>query len=407
MPILLQINSDANWGSTGKIAEMIGQTVMAHGWESYITYGREHNPSKSHLIKIGSKWNVYLHFMLYRFLDLEGLGSILPTLLLIRKIKKIKPDIVHFHNLHGHYLNYLILIKYIKKSGVPVVWTLHDCWTVSGHCYLFEQSDCERWKSGCSNCPKRKLWSMDNSRFNYQLKKRIFTSLDNVNLITVSNWMKGIVAASFLSKYPVKTIYNGIDINVFKPTSGFDRKKWGVEGKDILLAVASNWVESKGYSDFFKLADVLPDNYKIVLVGVTEDQIRVLPPTVTGIKRTHSQVELAELYSAASIVLSLSYGESMGLTPIEGMACGTPAIVYKNTAQPELITPETGKVVQEGNIPQLLESIKELSEKIADEGEEVKKACILRASKIYEREARYLDYFSVYNRLLTTKMGGG
>ena len=397
MPILLQINSDINWGSTGKIAEMIGQVALSNGWQSYIAYGRDNNPSQLQVIKVGNKLSVYIHYLLYRFFDLEGLGAIIPTLRLISKIKQIKPDIIHLHNIHGHYLNYPILFKFLKKIKVPVVWTLHDCWTMTGHCYLYGCIECDRWKTECHHCPKSEKWSLDNSKFNYRLKKKYFRSLENVHIITVSDWLGSLVKGSFLNKFPVKTIYNGIDLNVFKPSLNGYMQKEGLDNKMILLAVASVWSNYKGLSDYIKLSELLSDEYKLVLVGLSESQIHQLPSKIKGIKRTQSQVELVELYSAASVVLSLSYGESLGLTPIEGMACGTPAIVYNNTAQPELVTPETGSVVETGDI----EGVKRMILNICSKGKNsYKEACQKRARDIFSSSNSYGKYFSLYESLL-------
>lgn len=397
MPILLQINSDANWGSTGKIAEMIGQVALSNGWQSYIAYGRDNNPSQLQVIKVGNKLSVYIHYLLYRFFDFEGLGSIIPTFRLISKIKQIKPDIIHLHNIHGHYLNYPILFKFLKKIKVPVVWTLHDCWTMTGHCYLYDCIECDRWKTGCHHCPKSEKWSLDNSKFNYRLKKKYFRSLENVHIITVSDWLGSLVKESFLNKFPVKTIYNGIDLNVFKPSFNSYVQKERLDNKMILLAVASVWSNYKGLSDYIKLSELLSDEYKLVLVGLSESQIHQLPSRIIGIKRTQSQVELVELYSAASVVLSLSYGESLGLTPIEGMACGTPAIVYNNTAQPELVTPETGSVVETGDI----EGVKRMILNICSKGKDsYKEDCQKRVRDIFSSSNSYGRYFSLYESLL-------
>ena len=105
MPTPLQINVTANWGSTGKIAEQIGLCAMKHGWESYVAYGRMKNPSGSKLIKIGSQMDVYEHYAESVFLDNEEMASRHASKKFIKKIDEIKPDIVHLHNIHDHYLN--------------------------------------------------------------------------------------------------------------------------------------------------------------------------------------------------------------------------------------------------------------------------------------------------------------
>ena len=131
---LLQINSVVNSGSTGRIAEEIGQTAMASGWDSYIAYGRNERPSASKLKRIGNEMDVKLHGIQTRLIDRHGLASCRATRKLVKKIKEISPDIIHLHNIHGYYINIKILFDYLATVEIPVVWTFHDCWPITGHC---------------------------------------------------------------------------------------------------------------------------------------------------------------------------------------------------------------------------------------------------------------------------------
>ena len=149
MPTLLQINLSANWGSHGKIAAQIGDVAISHGWESYIAYGRACNPCSSKLIKIGGQWDIYEHLIETRLFDNHGLASRRATKKFIKQIDELKPDIIHLHNIHGYYLNYRILFEYLQGLSIPVVWTLHDFWAVTGHCGHFIQANCNKWKTGC------------------------------------------------------------------------------------------------------------------------------------------------------------------------------------------------------------------------------------------------------------------
>ena len=150
--ILLQINVTANWGSTGKIAEQIGLCAQAHGWKSYIAYGRMMNPSMNELIKIGNTFDVYEHYAEARLLDNEGVASRRATRRLLQRMDEIQPDVVHLHNIHDHYLNYPILFRYLADKKIPVVWTQHDIWSLSGHCDT-NLLGCEKWKTECKECP--------------------------------------------------------------------------------------------------------------------------------------------------------------------------------------------------------------------------------------------------------------
>lgn len=146
---LFQLNVTANWGSTGKIAESIGLAAMRQGWESYVAYGRYSNPSQSKLIKVGSQLDVYAHFAEQTLFDNEGLASRRATRKLIQQIQQIQPDVVQLHNIHDHYLNYKTLFEYLNTTDIQVVWTFHDCWAFTGHCFHFVTKGCERWKTQC------------------------------------------------------------------------------------------------------------------------------------------------------------------------------------------------------------------------------------------------------------------
>lgn len=396
MSTLLQINSCANWGSTGKIAEQINQMAAAQGWETYIAYGRSVNPSQSKLIHVGNTLSQAIALLEARLFDNDGLANRVATRCLVKKIKKIKPDIIHLHNLHGYYINYKILFDYLNSSNIPVVWTLHDCWSFTGHCGHFVGAKCDKWKTQCSECPLKKgypasLW-LDQSARNYNLKKQLFAANQNLHIVAVSKWMAGLVQQSYLKDADIRIINNGIDINTFRPIATGEKSKFSI------LGVSSVWNKSKGLYDFYRLREALDANqYDITLVGLRDDQVEALPLGIKGVVRTNSVDELARYYSSADVVLSLSYGESMGLTPIEGMACGTPAIVYNNTAQPELITLDTGRVVEQGNIPKLCQAIYTIQGK----GKQCySSACRNRAEVCYNKNDRYQEYIELYNQLI-------
>ena len=394
---IIQINSCANSGSTGKIAEQINLIAASCGWKTYIAYGRSVNPSRSQLIHIGGLFSQAIALFEARFLDNEGLASYFATKRLIKKIKNISPDIIHLHNLHGYYLNYRLLFKYLNTSKVPVVWTLHDCWSFTGHCAHFVTVNCEKWKVLCVDCPLKKsypksIWR-DNSKRNYLLKKKLFCGNPNLHVVSVSKWLANILKDSYLCGTDIRMISNGIDLSVFK------EEKLSREKKSFtLIGVAGKWTKEKGLYDYYKLREKLPNHYyRIVLIGLTQQQIRSLPDGIEGICHTDSVTELVTLYSGADVVLSLSRGETLASTPLEGMACGTPAIVYDNTAQPELVTAETGLVVEQGNIEMLVGAIKEIQKNGRSSYSE---ACKQRIELFYNKEKQFRKYIELYEEIL-------
>jgi len=402
MKKLLQINSVVNSGSTGRIAEEIGQTAIAAGWESYIAYGRNERPSSSKLIRIGNDKDIKLHGLQTRLFDRHGLGSKGATTDFIRQVEEINPDIIHLHNIHGYYINMEVLFLYLKKVNIPVIWTFHDCWPITGHCSYFSFVGCEKWKTQCYSCPQKKgypaSYFIDRSKKNYNLKKELFNSLSNLTLVPVSQWLSGILKESFLQNYPIKVINNGVNTDVFKPSLNSDfRNKYGLKDKFILLGVASVWEERKGLKDYIELSKILESEFQIVLVGLNKKQVEQLPNNILGIERTDNVGELADIYSSADLVLNLSYEETFGLTTVEGFACGTPGIVYNATASPELIDVSTGIVVEQGNINKLVDAIYSIKKK----GKEYySEACVNRAYRLYKKEDRYREYIDLYEELI-------
>ena len=399
---VLQINSVGNLGSTGRIAEEIGQSAMSEGWESYIAYGRNKRPSRSKTIRIGNNYDIKLHGVQTRLFDRHGLASKTATNKLIQKIKEIKPNIIHLHNIHGYYLNYEILFRYLAVANIPVVWTLHDCWPITGHCSYFSFVGCEKWKTECYSCPQKKeypaSWLIDRSRKNYIHKKSMFMKLPNLALIPVSNWLSEIVKESFLQKYPTKVIHNGIDIKVFKPAIDMNfRLKHNLKDKFIILGVANIWESRKGLKDFIELSKLMNNQFQILLVGLNSKQIDQLPDNIIGIERTESVEELVELYTNSDVFVNPTYEDNFPTTNLESLACGTPVITYKTGGSPEAIDESTGIVVEQGDINMLVKAINQIKE---NGKQYYSDACVSRAHRLYKKEDRYKEYIDLYESLL-------
>lgn len=406
MLIVFQINSVVNSGSTGRIAEEIGRLAIINGWESYIAFGRNVSTSKSELIKIGNSWDAFIHGILTRLFDIHGLVSKRATKRLLNRIEEIKPDIIHLHNIHGYYLNYPILFKYLSSIDIPVVWTFHDCWPITGHCAYFDRVGCIKWQNGCSSCPQKNTYPksllFDRSKKNYQDKQDAFNSLNNLTLVPVSDWLSDILKCSFLKKHPINRIYNGIDTSIFKPVSGLDIGiKGQISSRFAILGVASPWSKRKGLEDFIKLYEKLDqDKYCIILVGLSDAQKKSLPLDIIGLTRTESIHELAQLYSVADVFVNPTYEDNFPTTNIEALACGTPIITYKTGGSPEAVTPETGFVIEQGSIEGLLDAINIMKKKGKAAYTD---ACRRRALDYFKKEDRYAEYIDLYNQLLNER----
>lgn len=394
---LLQINVTANWGSHGRIAEGIGEAALEAGWESYIAYGRYMQPSRSQLIKIGTRWDQALHLLQTRCFDRHGLASQRATQEFVSKIEQIKPDIVHLHNIHGYYLNYPILFDCLRRNNIQVVWTLHDCWAFTGHCAYFSVEGCEKWKEQCYHCTLLKAYPkatfFNRSRKNYLDKKSSFMSIEKMVLVPVSDWLKDLLKYSFLNQYPMHRIWNGIDIEQFKPCG---RKEVTSKYGTYVLGVASKWEKRKGLDDFLALRQCLPEDISIVLVGLKKEQTRLLTKGIIGIERTENIGQLRELYSGALAFVNPTWEDNFPTTNLEALACGTPVVTYNTGGSVEAVDSSTGIIVKQGNIAGLVESINKIAETGRDNYTGI---CRTRIVSQYNKLDRFREYISLYEKL--------
>lgn len=361
---ILQINSVCGIRSTGRICTDIATALQENGHDCRIGYGRERVPAsfEPYAIRIGNPTRVKLHGIRARLFDASGFGSKQATKRFLEQIRSYDPDVIHLHNLHGYYLHVGVLFDYLKQADKPVIWTLHDCWPFTGHCANL--IDCNKWQTGCHHCPKYRRYPSsytDRSRRNYTLKKQAFCGVPNLTVVTPSQWLGALTAQSFLGKYPIKVIHNGIDTSVFKPTPSDFRERHGLQNKTIVLGVASAWGRDKGLYDFYTLANRLGDKYKVVLVGLTAEQKAALPSSILGVSRTNSIQQLAEIYTAADVFANPTYNDNYPTVNLEAQACGTPVITYHTGGSVESV-PQNNIVpcgdtealscrIQEGNLP--------------------------------------------------------
>jgi glycosyltransferase involved in cell wall biosynthesis len=229
---------------------------------------------------------------------------------------------------------------------------------------------------------------LDNSKKNFIEKKELFTSLNNVTFVTPSVWLADLVKESYLKKFNVKVINNGIDLSKFKPTKSDFREKYNLENKQIILGVASVWEERKGLKDFIELNKMLDENQKIVLVGLNDSQLAELPKNIIGIKRTNSIDELAQLYSAADVFVNTTYEDNYPTTNLESISCGTPVITYKTGGSPESVAEGNGFIVEKGDILGVYEALKNVD------------GCKVETKDTFDASLRYKEYVDLYKELL-------
>ena len=404
---IVQINTFP-YKATGSIMMGIHEMLLENGFDSYVVWGRGRDSENKREIVIKDNIGTKFHGVYTRLADRTGFASWRATRKLISELEMIKPDIVHLHNIHGYYLNIEMLFTHIKKKKIKVVWTLHDCWPMTGHCAYFDMIGCEKWKAGCRKCEQKSTYPasvfMDNSANNWRRKRILFTGLD-ATIVTPSNWLKHIVKESYLKGYPVELIYNGIDLNTFKPTiKETIRRQYSSDGKPIVLGVASEWTERKGLKDFIYLAKK-KSKYQFVVVGLNADQMKQIPNGIKGIQRTNNIQELVELYSITDVFFNPTYEDNFPTTNIEALACGTPIITYNTGGSHEVIThAEQEGIVGIGKVvykdidfdKQMLQVEKAIEETIKTS---IRDNC-RKVAEQYDRNKRLSEYLKLYQDLL-------
>lgn len=372
---VLQINSVCGYGSTGRIAVDLYHMLEEQGHDCCIAYGRGTAPDDIQTIKIGNKVDFYFHALITRIFDEHGFASKRATRKFIQQAKEYNPDIIHLHNIHGYYINIEVLFQYLKEANRPVIWTLHDCWSFTGHCAHFAPTDCYKWKEQCEECELKGEYPqscfLDHSKKNYFRKKRAFLGVENLLFITPSKWLSNMLKQSFLKDYNVTTIPNGIDNQVFYPIDVSQitqkkeqlTKKYGIDfSKKIFLGVASVWTKDKGFTDFIKISEIVPEEVQIVLVGVSKKQKKMLSSNIIGIERTENQKELASLYACADVFLNPTYADTFPTVNMEAITCGTPVVTYMTCGSPESILEGCGHVVAKGQYKELALRAKDLAD---------------------------------------------
>lgn len=394
---ILFINSVCGIGSTGKIVVDLARELERQGHRCYIAYGRGEATGiadckgKITAYRIESKIGVLSHVVMSRLTDRQGFYSKRATKRFAVWIKRLKPDIIHLHNIHGYYLHLPTLFDTIKDMNVKVVWTLHDCWAFTGHCAYFDYKGCSRWRKQCRECPQKKEYPasffMEQSKRNYLEKREMFCGVRDMTIVTPSKWLAELVEESFLGKthtevkrnrnsadndnmggYRIQVINNGIDLNVFRETKSKIKKKYGITDKSVILGVASQWSQRKGLRDFIRLSKMLDRRYQIVLIGLSKKQLKELPSAIIGIERTSSGEELAMWYTAADVFANPTYEDNYPTVNLEALSCNTPVVTYRTGGSAEILSESAvigalsrSKVVEKGDVRGLYKAIREIT----------------------------------------------
>lgn len=393
---LLQINTVGNIGSTGRIAEQIGIEAIRKGWESYIACARAAQ-SRSEIIRIGTKWHRYPNVLWTRIFDSDSPIAKISTLKFINDIKKLSPDIIHLHNLHGYYLHVPTLLEFLGEYNRPVVWTLHDCWPFTGHCAYFDFCGCGKWKTLCSDCPQKNKypasWVFDRSSKNHIEKTAIISKIKNLTFAPVSKWMESIALESKVKFKNIQTIRNGIDIGVFQPS-----QKIAPNSINNVLFAANKWEPRKGLHFIPEIAKRLGADYKLTVLGASREQKKYLEERgIIAQRRINNIQQLRDIYSQAAVFVNPTLEDNLPTVNMEAIACGTPVVTFASGGTPETVPNEkVGAAVKRGDIDAMVCQIKKFA---ALDKLETAKICRQTALDNFDAKTAFKKYIDLYESL--------
>lgn len=391
---VVQINATCGVGSTGRICVGISQLLTEKQIENYILYSAAGN-GYALGIPCADPHYIRRQALQSKILGNYGFNSRRATRVMIEALERIGPDIVHLHNIHGHDCDLEALFSYFKERKTRLVWTFHDCWAFTGYCTYFDMVGCRQWQTQCSDCVQRReySWFVDRSAHLFAKKKALFSGLD-LTIVTPSAWLAGLVKQSFLQDYPVEVICNGLDLRVFRPTKSDFRARYGLEKAKIVLGVALGWDKRKGLDVFVEMAERLPKEYGIVLVGVDKKTAKRLPRRICAVARTNSRTELAEIYSAADVFVNPTREENYPTVNMEALACGVPVITFRTGGSPEMLDGTCGSVVERNDTDVLAREIVRICSDRPYSAEQ----CVRKAAA-FDQNERYKEYVKLYERI--------
>lgn len=395
---VLEINAVYKKGSTGVLMDQIGEVLQEDGMEVY--YATPDAPVSKYTYQIGNRLDHKGHAVLCRLVGVQGYFSNIATAKLIRWIDRIKPDIIHLHNLHSNYINYTVLLSYIQKRRIKTIITLHDCWFFTGKCFHFLYDDCLKWQENCGRCPRKRKEQaslvFDFSKKVLADKKRLIGDNANVQIVAVSEWLAAEARKSILRNRPISVIRNGIDLGVFQPQE-INRAEKNIQNDEfVLLVMANKWFAPENANSVKELLDSLETGMRVIVIGCNENQASC-DVKVTCLGRLNAQ-QLAQYYSLADVFVNLTKVDSFPTVNMEAISCGTPVVTFDSGGSREsVLEGKTGYVVPYGNVPLLMDRIK-LIRKVGKSAYIAE--CLKAAQMTFDKKKCFIQYLYLIKDML-------
>lgn len=399
---ILYIDVNCKNSSTGKIVYDLYTQARMDGHEAAVCYGRGPVIKEENIYKFGMDWETCIHAALTRITGWTGRFSPLSTRRLLKFMDEFQPDVIHLHEPHAYFMNLEPLFRYISEKKIPLVYTLHCEFAYTGKCG--HAYACERWKTGCGNCPRlreypKTLW-FDHTAAMLREKEELLAAISKLIIATPSKWLADRASQSILKDRDIRIVHNGIDVqNVFHPRDyDYLREKHGLHGERIVLAVAPKLMsDSKGGRWVLKLAEKMSgENVKFILIGV-DDLSEQFPSNVIALGRTSNQRQLAEYYSLADCFVICSERENFPTTCLEAFCCGTPVVGFATGGTAETVPAPYGRFCDFGNVDHLAELVRST---LVDQWFWSTGELADHAASLYSKNIMYRQYLSIYQELM-------
>lgn len=397
---ILIVNAVFGNKSTGTIVRQLQEHCKKNRIDTYVAYSsadRQDNevPNGYHIGNIFSKkWHAFAS----RLFGKQAYYNRFTTWLFLKYIKRIKPDIVHLHNLHSNFINLNMLLNFLSMNNIPTIITMHDCWYFTGGCFHYSSIKCTKWQINCGNCPKRyydtPAYICDSSKQILSDRRLYLNSLKRLVMVGCSQWIANECKKSILASKDIRYIYNGFDLDVFRSSKSDFRQKYNIENKYIILSPASKWcsnINKETAAYFYK--NIQSDTI-ILLFGCHD-----LSSTSTKILKigyVNDPKEMAELYSIADIMVNPSREDTLSSINIECQACGTPVITYDETGNKETVNGKCGKAIKSGDYKLLFDTVMDFK-KIGKSN--FTEMCINWVYENFNQEKSLDNYIKLYNEI--------
>lgn len=398
---VLQISADYRLSSTGRIVGDIQRCCIDKEIDAYVAYSIPRHAENAIInsYRIGNYFTAKWQAFCSRIVGKQAYYNKLSTRIFLRWVKQIQPDIVHLHNLHSNYIHLNVLLHFLAKHDIATVITMHDCWYFTGGCFHYTNAVCNRWQSGCGHCPKRyqdtPAYLCDSSAQILKDREIFLNAIPRLYIVGCSKWVADEARKSVLRNCNIRHIYNGFDLDVFKPSPSDIANQLSINGKQILLGPASKWLSDVNKETLQYFVKVMPSNFVLVLFG-SRNTKQTIADNIILYGYTHSREEMVKLYSMADVMVNCSREDTLSSLNLEAQACGTPVVTYDATGSKETVDGVCGYAVETGNPQALWNAVVGV---LLKGKQSLTAECCLWVKNNFEKESNYYKYVELYREI--------